>query len=106
MLFNGNISINLDIISKAYEELAEAETSEEEDVYQCASFVHVRLSPQRAAYYSKRVQTLVDDLLHEKPDPEGRVYGVVVSMFASPAYMQSLTTLTPVESNDTDKPEQ
>src|SRR5437763_10735344 len=33
----GNTSINLDIISKAYEELAEAEANEEEDVYQCTA---------------------------------------------------------------------
>ena len=97
----GNTSINLDIMSKAYEEQAEAEANEEEDIYRCASFPHVRLTPQRAANYSKRIQTLVDDLLHEKPDPEGKVYGVIVSMFRSPAYMQSLTTTSPVELKDT-----
>ncbi len=101
----GDTSINLNIMSRAYEEQAEAETNEEEDVYQCASFPHVRLSQQRAAYYSKRIQTLVDDLLQEKPDPEGKVYGVLISMFKSPAYMQGLTTLSTVESKDTGKPE-
>ena len=101
----GNTSINLDIMSKAYEEQAESEANEEEDVYHCASFPHVRLSPQRAAYYSKRIQALVDDLLHEQPDPEGNVYGVIVSMFRSPAYMQNLTTTSPIEPKDTGKPE-
>lgn len=101
----GNTSINLDIMSKAYEEQAESEANEEEDVYHCASFPHVRLSPQRAAYYSKRIQALVDDLLHEQPDPEGNVYGVIVSMFRSPAYMQNLTITSPIEPKDTGKPE-
>lgn len=101
----GDTSINLDIMSKAYEEQAESEANEEEDVYHCASFPHVRLSPQRAAYYSKRIQALVDDLLHEQPDPEGNVYGVIVSMFRSPAYMQNLTITSPIEPKDTGKPE-
>ena len=101
----GNTSINLDIMAKAYEEQAEAEANQEEDVYQCASFPHVRLSPQRAAYYSERIQTLVDDILHETPDPEGKVYGVLVTMFMSPAYMQSLTAPPPRESTDAGKQE-
>jgi DNA-binding transcriptional ArsR family regulator len=101
----GDTSVNLDIMSKAYEEQAESEANEEEDVYRCASFPHVRLSPQRAMYYSKRIQALVDDLLHEQPDPEGTVYGVIVSMFRSPAYMQSLTTTLPIEPKDAGKPE-
>ncbi len=101
----GDISVNLDIMSKVFEEQAEAEADEEEDVYNCASFPHVRLSPQRAEYYFKRIQALVDDLLHEKPESEGKVYGVIVSMFRSPAYMQSPTTISPVELKDTGNPE-
>lgn len=101
----GNTSINLDIMSKAYEEQAEAEVNEEEDVYQCASFPHVRLSSERAAYYSERIQTLVDDILRETPNPEGKVYGVLVSMFKSPAYMQDLLALSSIESTDAGKPE-
>jgi DNA-binding transcriptional ArsR family regulator len=101
----GDTSVNLDIMSKAYEEQAESEANEEEDVYRCASFPHVRISQQRAMYYSKSIQALVDDLLHEQPDPEGTVYGVIVSMFRSPAYMQSLTTLAPVASKDAGKTE-
>ena len=99
----GNTSINLDIMAKAYEEQAEAETNKDVDVYQCASFPHVRLSPERAEYYSKRIRVLLDDILLETPDPEGKVYGVLVSMFMSPAYVQDLTALPPVESTDTEE---
>ncbi|MGZ3615950.1 MAG: ArsR/SmtB family transcription factor [Ktedonobacteraceae bacterium] len=100
----GNTSINLDIMARAYEEQAEAEANEEVDVHQCTAFPHVRLSPERSEYYSKRIQALVDDILLETPDPHGKVYGVLVSMFMSPAYMQDLSALTPVESTDIGKP--
>ena len=100
----GNTSINLDIMAKAYEEQAEAEANEEVDVHQCASFPHVRLSPERAEYYSKRIRALVDDFLLETPEPEGKVYGMLISMFTAPAYMQDLTALPAVKSTDTGKP--
>ena len=98
----GNTSINLDIMAKAYEELAEAEANIKEDVNQCAGFPHVRLSPERVKYFSERLQSLVDDVLNETPDPEGQVYGILVSMFMSPAYMQGPTAFLPLESTDTD----
>jgi DNA-binding transcriptional ArsR family regulator len=94
----GDTSINLDIMAKAYEELAEADANKEEDVYQCAGFPHVRLSPERASYYSERLQTLVDDILLETPDPSGKVYGILVSIFMAPAYMQGASASTPSES--------
>ncbi len=94
----GDTSINLDIMTKAYEELAEAEANKEADVYQCAGFPHIRLSLERARYYSERLQALVDDISHETPDPNGNVYGILVSMFMAPAYMQSVSTSIPLES--------
>jgi DNA-binding transcriptional ArsR family regulator len=84
----GDTSINLNIISTAYEELAEAEVNKDEDVYQCASFPHIRLAPERASYYSERLQALVDDILQETPDPSGKVYGILVTMFIAPEYIQ------------------
>ena len=84
----GDTSINLDIMAKAYEELAEAEANEEADAHQCSAFPHIRLSPERAIYYSERINTLIDDILQEIPDPNGKVYGILVSMFMAPAYLQ------------------
>jgi len=98
----GNTSINLDIMAKAYEELAEAEANIKEDVNQCAGFPHVRLSPERVQYFSERLQSLVDDVLSETPDPEGKVYGILVSMFMAPNYIQGPTAFLPLESTDTD----
>src|SRR3989442_10937967 len=40
----GDTSINLDIMARAYEELAETDANKEADVYQCSSFPHIRLS--------------------------------------------------------------
>src|SRR6266852_703940 len=84
----GDTSINLDIMAKAYEELAEAEANKEADIHQCSSFPHIRLSPERAMHYSERINTLIDDILQEIPDSNGKVYGILVSMFMAPAYMQ------------------
>jgi DNA-binding transcriptional ArsR family regulator len=94
----GDTSINLDIMAKAYEELAEAEANKEEDVNQCAGFPHIRLSSERARYYSERLQALVDDILSESADPDGKVYGILVSMFMAPAYMQGPGISTSSES--------
>jgi DNA-binding transcriptional ArsR family regulator len=98
----GVTSINLDIMAKAYQELAEAEANTKEDVNQTAGFPHVRLSPERAKYYSERLQMLVDDVLSEVPDPNGKVYGILVSMFMAPEYIQGPAVFLPSESTDTD----
>ena len=99
----GDTSINLDIMSKAYEELAEAEANMKEDVNQCAGFPHIRLSSERAKYYSERLQTLVDDILSEAPDLNGKVYSILVSMFIAPEYIQGPGISTPSESVFTDE---
>src|SRR6266513_1718078 len=98
----GDTSINLDIIAKAYEELAEAEANMKEDVNQCAGFPHVRLSPERVKYFSERLQSLVDDVLSEASDPNGKVYGILVSMFMAPNYIQGPAVFLPLELESTD----
>ena len=98
----GDTSINLDIIAKAYEELAEAEANKEIEVHQCSSFPHIRLSPERARYYFERIKTLINDILKETPDPDGKVFGILASMFMAPTYMQGPNTSLPLESTDTD----
>jgi hypothetical protein len=52
----------------------------------------VRLSPERAGYYVQRLDALLDELLHEQPDPDGKVYGVLMTMFSSPSYIQGSST--------------
>src|SRR6266487_2636270 len=101
----GGTSISLDIMTKARDELAEAQEYIEEDTYRSEAFPHVRLSPERARYYSERLKALIEDILHEKPDPDGKVYGVLVSMFMAPAYLQGPSTSTPTDSAVADERE-
>src|SRR5712691_10779569 len=91
----GNTSIGLEIMTQARDELAEALVTIEEDPLRTESFPHIRLSPERAGAYFERLQALVDDILHETPDPDGEVFGIFVSMFKAPAYLQGSSTTTP-----------
>lgn len=91
----GNESIGLEIMTQARDELAEALVTIEEDPLRTDSFPHIRLSPERARAYYERLEALVDDILNETPDPGGEVYGIFVSMFKAPVYLQSSTTTTP-----------
>lgn len=88
----GEINSSLEILDKAHDELAEVQPAIKEDLHQCISFPHVRLSPERARYYIQRLDDLLEDLLHEQPDPDGKVYGILISMFRSPSYMQGSNT--------------
>ncbi len=90
----GGGSGSLEIMSKARDELVEMLES---DPHQTISFPHVRLLPERAQAYFERIEALVEDLLHEPSDPNGQVYGVLVTMFKAPAYIQG----SPVASEET-----
>jgi DNA-binding transcriptional ArsR family regulator len=101
----GGSSANLDIMTNALDQLAEAEANIEEDEYRYEGFPHIRLSPERARYYSERLKALVDDILHETPDPNGKVYSILISMFMAPEYMQGSSTSIPSESAVSDEEE-
>jgi DNA-binding transcriptional ArsR family regulator len=73
-----------DEIDKAY--------SERDEVVVTSALPHVRLSPERALEYERRLRALVDDLILEKPDPDGEVFGMIVAMFRAPEYMQRVAT--------------
>ena len=98
----GSASLGLEIMTKARDELAEALATIENDPLQTDGFPHIRLSPERAQVYSEHLQSLIEDVLHETPDPDGEVYGIFVAMFKSPAYMQGPSTTIPSESSMSD----
>jgi DNA-binding transcriptional ArsR family regulator len=76
------------ILRTACDELAEtAAASGEADVIESA-FPHARLSPERVEHYRQRLRALVDDFVNETADPAGAVYGLGVSMFRAPGYLQ------------------
>jgi DNA-binding transcriptional ArsR family regulator len=85
---SGSVDASLEIMSKAHDEMIEARAAMKEDPFWCNSFPHVRLSPERAHHYAERLEVLLDDLLHEKADADGKVYGIIIGMFKSPPYMQ------------------
>jgi DNA-binding transcriptional ArsR family regulator len=87
----GTEKLMLDIASEAMAERDEARQANQEDI--CSeAFPHARLSPERAIYYVQRINALVDDLVNEPADGSGDVYGVLISMFRSPPYLQSTPT--------------
>ena len=88
----GGEEVSLEIMNKARDEMAEAEATIDDDPYRSDGFAHIRLLPDRARYYSERLQALIDDVLHETSDPDGNVYGIFVAMFMSPPYMQGSST--------------
>ncbi|HEX6481888.1 MAG TPA: winged helix-turn-helix domain-containing protein [Ktedonobacteraceae bacterium] len=87
-------SFLLDTFTQVRNELAESMESGEEDALLYDGFPRIRLSPERAKYYEERLQSLVVDILHEKPDPDGKVYSIFVAMFIAPPYLQSSDTST------------
>jgi DNA-binding transcriptional ArsR family regulator len=99
----GGASGCLEILTHARDELVESLATIENDPFQTDGFPHIRLSPERAQVYSERLQALIEDVLHETPDPNGEVYGILVAMFKAPAYMQGPSTSIPSESSVSDE---
>ncbi len=82
-------AVPMDIMNTARGELADALTDERSEAITIIGFPHARLSAERARWYAERVEQLEEDLLNEPADPNGRVYGLCVAWFMSPAYMQT-----------------
>lgn len=86
----GEPAVALHIINRARDELAASLADQADDPYHLQALPHIRLSPERARHYYERIQALEDELLREPPDADGDVYGVMLAMFRSPAYVQNL----------------
>jgi DNA-binding transcriptional ArsR family regulator len=97
----GEESAALHIMSKAYDEMAEAQASIKDDPYKRDGFPHARLSPERARYYYERIGEIIEEILNEPTDSAGEVYGILAAMFKSPQYMQGSATALPSESEST-----
>ena len=87
----GDLSVELDIMTRARDELAEAIVTVD-DPLRMDGFPHIRLSQERAETYHERLEALIDEMLNETPDPSGEVYGIFIAMFKAPAYMQGSST--------------
>jgi DNA-binding transcriptional ArsR family regulator len=90
----GKFSSCLEIIAHAGDELAEAVADYSEELFGRTGFPHARLSSERAAYYQRKVDELMDEMVQETPDPVGDVYGFYGAFFLSPRYLQHIDPAT------------
>jgi DNA-binding transcriptional ArsR family regulator len=84
------------------DELVNIGMKEDDDPYEHTAFLHPRLSPERANVYRQRLDELIDDIIHEAPEPTGQVYSIFIGMFTSPDYLQleGSTTVADTEQKD------
>ncbi len=90
----GDTTIAQDMLRQAWSELAEMPG---EDAHQYVSASHVRLSPERAQHFRKRLQSIVDDLMAEPFDENGSVYSYCTAWFIAPSYLQTPANRAPEE---------
>lgn len=90
----GHTSMTFDIARAGMRELSESQAAygEASDIVMECGFPHMRVSAERAGVYRQRLMDLLDDLLREPIDPDGRVYGVFMAMFLAPPYLQDAAT--------------
>ena len=99
-------SISLHKVDHLHDEMIDAHTNGKEDPYWRTAFLHLRLTPERANIYSQRLSSLVEDMIHEAPEPSGQVYTIFTAMFTSPDYLQVEQPATGTETpeNEGDDP--
>ena len=90
----GRFSTSMDIMVHARDELADALADYGEGMPGRTGFPHARLSPERAAYYQRKMDELVEEMIQETPDQSGDVYGFYAAFFLSPRYMQQVDSAT------------
>ncbi len=95
-------SISLHKVDHLRAEMVSAQTSRKDDPYWRTAFLHLRLTPERANLYFQRLQSLVDDMIHEAPDPSGQVYSIFTAMFTAPDYLQVEKPATVAETQEND----
>ena len=81
----------LDIFNTFHEQYIDSKDNQgdRDEEISTMAFPHARLSREKARCYAERLETIMEDLLAEPPSTKGDVYGIFVSLFKSPAYMQS-----------------
>lgn len=75
-------------ITHLQDELTDALAERKDDPYLHSAFLHLRLTPERANVYYQRLKILVEDMIHEAPEPSGQVYSIFTTTFTAPSYLQ------------------
>ncbi len=89
----GYHTVNLDLVARMQTEMLDSIVSyEDADPARVDAFPRVRLSLEKALEYRRRFTALLDEMIEEKPDPQGEVYDIFFAIFKAPPYMQVATT--------------
>ncbi|WIG59962.1 MAG: hypothetical protein OJF49_002710 [Ktedonobacterales bacterium] len=85
----GERPFGVGMLHDASNELAEAIAALGEPIADITGgFPHARISPERAQAYKARIDALIDDFVREPHDPNGQVFGLAVSLYTAPPYLQ------------------
>ena len=95
----GKVSALVRFLTDARDELAETLVDGGTDALVKTAFPHARLTPERQAYFERRLMELVDEFIAEPATDEGTVFSLSVAFFQSPPYLQDgpATEQTPSE---------
>jgi DNA-binding transcriptional ArsR family regulator len=93
-------SISLRMVDHVHDELTHVLTSGKDDPYMHNGFLHPRLTPERANVYLQRLNSLIEDMIHEAPEPSGQVYSIFITMFTSPDYLQVEKSATDADTQE------
>ncbi|GHO87448.1 ArsR/SmtB family transcription factor [Dictyobacter formicarum] len=78
----------LNFLTQTREQLVDTLAANEEEVFCQTGFPHARLSSERAEEFSKRLFELAYEFATAEPDPDGQVYGLSITYFQAPPYLQ------------------
>ncbi|HEX6797085.1 MAG TPA: winged helix-turn-helix domain-containing protein [Ktedonobacterales bacterium] len=84
----GGPEVSLKMLADARGELCDTMASIGDDAGLLTAFPHLRMSEARLEEFHARLDALVDEFIAGPPDEEGQVYGLAVSFFIAPGYMQ------------------
>ena len=84
----GDMPMPVSFLVSARDELAEALADNGPDLPTKTAFPHARLTPERVAYYERRLMELVDEFIAESPGEDAMVYSLSIAFFQAPSYLQ------------------
>ena len=84
----GDVPMPVSFLVSARDELAEALADSGPNLPTKTAFPHARLTPQRVAYYERRLMELVDDFIAEPAEDGAMVYSLSIAFFQAPSYLQ------------------
>ncbi|GLV55634.1 hypothetical protein KDH_24780 [Dictyobacter sp. S3.2.2.5] len=78
----------LNFLTQARDQLVDSLAANGDDIFCKTGFPHNRLSPERAEEFNRRLFELSYEFATAEPDPNGQVYGLSITYFQAPPYLQ------------------